>query len=74
MLSLVILSDVVYAKVSCDDTGGIQKTGRSGNVEYCQSSYTMNWWRANAWCDAVGSTLFDIADCSLATYSLFARK
>lgn len=27
----------------------------------------MNWWTANAWCDAVGGTLFDIADCSLAS-------
>ena len=27
----------------------------------------MNWWSANSWCDAVGGTLFDIADCSLAS-------
>ena len=66
IICLFIVSNSVNAKVSCDDAGGIQRTGRSGNIEYCLSSQTMNWWSANSWCDAVGGTLFDIAaDCSL---------
>lgn len=37
-LYLFIASNTANAKVSRDDAGGIQRTGRSGNIEYCLSS------------------------------------
>ncbi len=39
--------------------GGTLETGENGHV-YCRSNRDMNWWSANAWCEAQGSHLATI--------------
>ena len=61
VLSLIVVSNVVNAKVSCEEANGYILTGADGKTQYCLSKPNMSWWSAFAWCDAIeNASMFDI--------------
>ena len=48
---------------TCANGAGIIITGNISQKKYCMSKTTMNWWNANAWCDALGKQLFNTNNC-----------
>ncbi|MGN1092002.1 MAG: hypothetical protein ACI4RJ_05910 [Alphaproteobacteria bacterium] len=70
LLVLCIFSSVANAEISCEDAGGTLYKGNDGKTEYCLSSRGMNWWSANAWCQALGLELVDLqTECEKKTVS-----
>ena len=55
-----MFSSVANAEISCEDAGGKLFKGNDGKTEYCISFHGMNWWSANAWCQALGLELVDL--------------
>ncbi|MGN1091635.1 MAG: hypothetical protein ACI4RJ_04010, partial [Alphaproteobacteria bacterium] len=61
ILSLIVVSNVVNAKVSCEEANGYILTGADGKTQYCLSKPNMSWWSAFAWCDAIeNASIVDI--------------
>ena len=68
---LCIFSSVANAEILCEDAGGKLFKGRDGKTEYCISFHGMNWWSANAWCQALGWELVDLqTECKKKTVSI----
>ena len=63
MISTVTLANDTTTTETCADGAGEIVTGH----KYCKSNVGINWWNANAWCDAQGRRLFSMDDC---TYSV----
>ena len=67
---LCIFSSVANAEISCEDAGGTLFKGNDGKTEYCLSYHGMNWWSANAWCQALGLELVNLqTECEKKTIS-----
>lgn len=47
---------------TCANGYGIEVKGNSSGT-YCRSRRYLNWWSANAWCDAVGMKLVSMEEC-----------
>lgn len=61
VLILIVVSNVVNAKVSCEEAGGFILTGADGKTQYCLSNQDMSWWSAFSWCDAIeNASMVDI--------------
>ena len=63
----LLFSFSAKATVSCQQADGQEFTGKDGVSHYCIGPQQMNWWSAYTWCDSIGGTLFDMADCQLAS-------
>ena len=68
LCSLLMISPTLMAEdttvESCANGAGTIITGVITGTKYCWSNSDMNWWNANAWCDAQGKRLIDLnIDC-----------
>ncbi|MBQ9739144.1 MAG: hypothetical protein IJV75_06540 [Alphaproteobacteria bacterium] len=63
MLSSIAFADDTVSE-TCANGAGTVITGAVTGHKYCMSNKTMNWWNANAWCDALGRRLVDKIDCA----------
>lgn len=65
---LLIWGEAVFSQTLCAKGHGKVITGIN-NTQYCLSPMQMNWWSANAWCDAAGMKLVDTTkDCDCTGY------
>jgi len=67
MISTVTLANDTTSTKTCANGAGTVITGVVTGHKYCKSNVVINWWNANAWCDAQGRRLFSMDDC---TYSV----
>ena len=67
LCSLLMISPTLMAEDTtveiCANGAGTIITGVITGTKYCWSNSEMNWWNANAWCDAQGRRLFSMDDC-----------
>ena len=61
MMSFAVLAQEVE---TCANGAGTVITGTVTGHKYCKSNSTMNWWNTHAWCDSLGTRLFDLSDCA----------
>ena len=69
MISTVTLADDTTATETCANGAGEIVTGVVTGHKYCKSNVGINWWNANAWCDAQGRRLFSMDDCAFSSTS-----
>lgn len=64
---------ITWNKAGCESVGGTWVQANKATdtdkgcdadhcneMTFCQSSTTMNWWSAFAWCESIGATLADL--------------
>lgn len=65
---ILMISNMTLAEntaETCADGAGTVVVGAVTGYKYCMSNKKMNWWNANAWCDGLGRSLFDLkTDCA----------
>ena len=64
MVSTMALAEDTTTTETCADGAGTIITGAVSGHKYCKSNQQMNWWNANAWCDAQNRELVDFSDCA----------
>ena len=69
MISAMAFAEDTTTTQTCANGAGTVITGAITGHKYCKSNSTMNWWNANAWCDALGRRLFSIDDCEFSSTS-----
>ena len=62
--TLFILPSIAFAEETCANGAGKIIMGDINQKKYCLSNKTMDFWNAYAWCDAQGTSLVDLTDCS----------
>ncbi|MBR5129620.1 MAG: hypothetical protein IKV03_00125 [Alphaproteobacteria bacterium] len=61
MFSSIAFADDVNVETCADGVGTVIVGAVTGH-KYCKGK-RMDWWNANAWCDAQGRRLFSLSDC-----------
>ena len=66
---IMMISSVAIAEETtvCANGAGTIVVGAISGREYCMSKESLNWWNSQAWCDAIGRTLFSLDDCECST-------
>ena len=67
LICMMFLSTIVQADETCANGAGTIVVGAISGREYCMSNESLNWWNSQAWCDAIGRTLFSLDDCECST-------
>lgn len=62
--SITQADDLTNSTKTCANGAGKIVIGSISGREYCKSNqYTLNWWNAYTWCDALGMKMINRSDC-----------